>query len=129
MIAAAGEGDARRRRLQITQPLQRVRRGIVQVNEDRRQRDQVTFRAPLVTGQPVPAQANRDERAPAHAIGRQQTCQRLVQQVGAIQRDMTRRRAMLPVGMDGGQRQTSAVAVVAGTCQQRIQKAADLRFA
>jgi len=35
---------------------------------------------------------------------------------------MTRRRAVLTVGVDGGQRQTGAVAVVAGAGQQRIQK-------
>ncbi|MEL6149803.1 MAG: hypothetical protein AAFQ16_10330 [Pseudomonadota bacterium] len=42
---------------------------------------------------------------------------------------MTRGGAMLPIGMDGGQRQTGTLAVVAGTRQQRVQKAADLRSA
>ena len=102
---------------------------VINVSEQGRECDYIIRATTLVASQTSPAQANRDERTPTQTIGRQQSCQRLVQQVGAIQRHMTRGCAMLSIGMNGGQRQTGTLAVVAGTCQQCLQKAADLRSA
>lgn len=84
------------------QPRQRVGRGIVEIDEDRRQRQQVAFTATPVARQPVAPQTHRNERAPTEPVGGQQFHQRVNQQIGSMEWDVTRGGAMLPIRMDRG---------------------------
>ncbi|MAS35384.1 MAG: hypothetical protein CL610_15345 [Anaerolineaceae bacterium] len=102
MKPTAGKRDAGGRRTQIAQPRQRVGHGIVEIDEDGRQRQQVAFTAAPVARQSTPPQSDGNERAPTEPVGCQQFPQRVNQQIGSIEWDVTRRGAMLSIRMDGG---------------------------
>jgi hypothetical protein len=55
--------------MQIAQPRQRVGPGIVEIDEDGGQRQQIAFTATSVARQPAPPQTHRDERAPTELVG------------------------------------------------------------
>lgn len=78
MKSTAGQRDAGWRRTQIAQPRQRVGRGIVEIDEDGRQRQQIAFTPTPVARQPTPPQPNRDECAPTELVGYQQLLERIV---------------------------------------------------
>ena len=89
VIAPTGERDAGWRRTQIAQPRQRVGRGIVEIDEYGGQRQQVAFTASLIARQSAPPQSDRDERAPSQPVGCQQFHQRVNQQIGSMEWDVT----------------------------------------
>ncbi|MBZ0299243.1 MAG: hypothetical protein K8J31_05875 [Anaerolineae bacterium] len=89
MKPAAGKRDAGRRRTQTAQPRQRVGRGIVEIDEDRRQRQQVTFTPTAVAQQPAPPQSDGDKCAPTELVGCQQPLERIVKLAGLVERDVS----------------------------------------